>query len=185
SFGVKVDHQLNDRNRLTMSAFWRPNQAWDPLVSSRSPLPIFGLRNNTLDLLSYVRFLRSVTPTMFVDLNVSFSRKTNNQRWPYSADHDWAADVGFTGGTTNPIARGLPQFEATGYIILGPAYDYPKVWSFNNYQYSGSVTWIRGRHTMKYGGDFLRMQYFSRQYGDTRGRLTFNGRFTGETMADM
>ena len=29
------------------------------------------------------------------------------------------------------------------------------------------------------------MQYFSKQYGDMRGRLTFNGRFTGETMADM
>jgi len=41
------------------------------------------------------------------------------------------------------------------------------------------------RHNMKFGGDFLRMQYSSRQYGDTRGRLTFNGRFTGETMADM
>ena len=38
---------------------------------------------------------------------------------------------------------------------------------------------------MKFGGDFLRIQYFSRQYGDTRGRLTFNGRFTGEPMADM
>ena len=38
---------------------------------------------------------------------------------------------------------------------------------------------------MKFGGDFLRIQYFSRQYGDMRGRLTFNGRFTGETMADM
>ena len=29
------------------------------------------------------------------------------------------------------------------------------------------------------------MQYFSRQYGDTRGRLTFLGRFTGEPMADL
>jgi hypothetical protein len=29
------------------------------------------------------------------------------------------------------------------------------------------------------------MQYFSRSYGDTRGRVTFNGRFTGEPLADM
>ncbi len=185
NFGVKLDHSLTDRDRLTLSAFWRPNSSWDPVVSGRSPLPLFGLNNDTLDLLTYLRYLKTITPTMYLDLNASFSRKTNNQRWPYSAEKDWASTVGFVGGTTNPIARGLPQFEATGYIILGPAYDYPKIWSFNNYQYTGSLTWIRGRHSLKFGGDFLRMQYFSRQYGDTRGRLTFNGRFTGETMADM
>ncbi len=185
NFGAKIDHQITDGDRLTLSGFWRPNTSWDPLVSSRSPLPQFGLNNDTLDLLTYVRYLHSISPTMFLDLNASFSRKTNNQRWPYSADHDWAADVGFVGGTTNPIARGLPQFEATGYIILGPAYDYPKIWAFNNYQYTGSVTWLRGKHNLKMGGDFLRMQYFSRSYGDTRGRLTFNARFTGESFADM
>jgi len=185
NFGMKIDHQLSDKDRLTLSAFWRPNTSWDPVVSGRSPLPLFGLTNDTLDLLTYVRYLRTISPTMYLDLNASFSRKTNNQRWPYSADKDWASEVGFVGGTTNPIARGLPQFEAVGYIILGPAYDYPKLWSFNNYQYTGSLTWIRGRHTLKLGGDFLRMQYFSRQYGDTRGRLQFNGRFTGETFADM
>lgn len=185
NFGVKVDHQLTDKDRLTLSTFWRPNNSWDPVVSGRSPLPIFGLTNDTLDLLSYVRYVRTISPTIYLDLNASFSRKTNNQRWPYSAEKDWAAEVGFVGGTTNPIARGLPQFEATGYIMLGPAYDYPKLWSFNNYQYTGSLTWIRGRHNLKLGADYLRMQYFSRQYGDTRGRLQFNGRFTGETFADM
>jgi hypothetical protein len=185
SFGIKVDHQITEKDRLTLSTFWRPNTSWDPIVSGRSPLPLFGLSNNTFDLLSYVRYLRSITPSMYLDLNASFSRKTNNQRWPYSADKNWAGDIGFLGTTTNPVARGLPQFEATGYIILGPAYDYPKLWSFNNYQYTGNLTWTKGRHNFKFGGDFLRMQYFSKQYGDTRGRLTFNGRFTGETMADM
>ncbi len=185
NFGVKVDHYLSDRDRFTASAFWRPNAVWDPVVNGRSPLPVFGLANNTLDLLSYVRYLRSLTPTMFLEVNASFSRKTNNQRWPYGAERDWAGETGFLGGTTNPVARGLPQFEATGYIILGPAYDVPKIWSYNNYQYAASTTWIRGRHNWKIGGDFLRMQYFSRNYGDTRGRLTFNGRFTTSTMADL
>jgi len=146
---------------------------------------VFGSANDTLDLLSYIGYTRPMGTSWFLDLKASFSRKTNNQRWPYGADRDWAGEIGFPGGTTNPAARGLPQFEATGYIILGPAYDLPKVWSFNNYQYSGSVTKIHGAHTLKFGADFLRMQYFSRNYGDTRGRLVFNGRFTGETMTDM
>jgi len=185
NLGIKIDHSLTAKDRLTANVSWRPNATFDPVVNGRSPLPIFGLSNNTLDLLSYLRYLRTLTPTMFLEFNASFSRKTNNQVWPLSAEKDWASEIGFLGGTTSPVARGLPQFEATGYIILGPAYDVPKIWTYNNYQYTGSMTWIKGRHTMKYGGDLLRYQYFSRSFGDTRGRLAFNGRFSGNTMADM
>jgi outer membrane receptor protein involved in Fe transport len=185
NYGVKVDHNLTDNDRLTMAAFWKPNDSSDPVADSRSPLPLFGSVNNTLDLLSYVRYLRTITPTMFLDAKASFSRKTNNQRWPYGNDRDWAGEVGFLGGTSNPVAKGLPQLTASGYIILGPAYDLPKIWSYNNFQYAASMTWIHGKHTLKYGAEFLRIQYFSRQYGDTRGRLTFLGRNTGEPMADL
>ena len=185
NLGIKVDHQLTDAGRLTAATYWRPNSTLDPVVSGRSPLPFFGLTNNTLSLLTYLRYLHTLKPNMFLDVSASFSRLTNNQVWPHSPEKDWAGSIGFPGSTNNPVARGLPQFEATGYIILGPAYDVPKIWVYNNYQYTGSVTWIHGRHNVKFGGDFLRFQYFSRQYGDTRGRLTFNGRFSTEPFADM
>ncbi|MCX6611363.1 MAG: carboxypeptidase regulatory-like domain-containing protein, partial [Acidobacteria bacterium] len=178
NFGIKVDHNFSAKDRVTFSTFWRPNTSYDPVVSGRSPIPLFGLGNNTLDILSYVKYLRPLTPNIYLELSANFSRKTNNQRWPLSGEKDWAGEVGFVGTTQNPAARGLPQLDASGYIPLGPAYDYPKVWSFNNYQYAGSTTWIKGRHTIKFGADFLRMQYFTRNYGDTRGRVTFLGRFT-------
>ncbi len=182
NFTIKGDHSLSDRDRLTMSVFWRPSVSFNPMT--RSPIPLFGATTESLELLSGVRYIRTITPMLFAEFGASFSRKTYNWGWP-GAGRDWAAEVGFVGGTKNPIAMGLPQVEATGYIILGHAYDLPKIWAFNNYQYSGAFTWVRGRHTMKFGGDALRFQYFSRQYGDTRGRMTFLGRFTGEPMADF
>ncbi len=185
NFGIKGDHNLTARDRLTLSAFWRKNRSWDPVMTSRSPIPIFGSTNNTLDLLSYVRYLRSITPTMFLEASANFSRKTNRQIWPYSADQDWAAETGFQGGTTNPVSAGPPYLQVTSYIPLGPANDIPKIWSYNNYQYAATTTRIKGRHSMKFGGDFLRAQYFSRSYGDTRGRVSFDGRFTGVSLADF
>jgi outer membrane receptor protein involved in Fe transport len=184
NIGIKIDHNITDRDRLTASLFRQNNDSWDPVSDSRSPLPIFGSANRPLNILSYLRYLRSITPTMYLEASANFSRKTNNQAWPYNPAYD-ASTIGFTGGITNPIAKGLPQVEAVGYIILGPAYDLPKIWAYNNYQYNASLTWIHGRHSLKYGADFLRYQYFSRTYGDTRGRFQFNGRFTGETFADM
>jgi hypothetical protein len=79
---------------------------------------------------------------------------------------------------------GLPYITVSGYIDLGQAYDLPKVWTYN-YQYADSVTWIRGRHSVKFGGDFLHYQYFNKYYSDLRGRLTFLGRFTTDPMADF
>ena len=185
SFTAKGDHDFSAKDRLTAAAMWRPSSNFDPVADARSPLPLFGSVNNTLDVLSYLKYIRTLTPTMFFEGKASFSRKTNNQRWPYGNDRDWAGETGFTGGITNPIAKGLPQLTASGYIILGPAYDLPKIWSYNNFQYAGSMTLIKGKHSVKYGAEFLRYQYFSRNYGDTRGRLTFLGRNTGEPMADL
>jgi hypothetical protein len=182
NFNLKGDHAFTPRDRLTLNTIWRPNASYNPF--NRSPIALFGTTTATFELLSGARYLRTITPTLFVELSASFSRKTNNQGWPDNT-RDWSAEVGFIGGTKNPVAMGLPQLDASGYITLGHAYDLPKIWSYNNFQYSGVATWISGRHSMKFGADFLRYQYFSRQYGDTRGRMTFLGRFTGEPMADL
>ena len=185
NFGIKVDHAISDKDRLTLSAFWRSTDSWDPIMNSRSPIPLFGSTNDTLEVLSYIKYLRSIAPTMFLEASVNFSRRTNNQVWPYSADRNWSTETSFIGGIGNPVAAGPPYVLVTGYIPLGPAYDIPKIWAYNNYQYAGGLTWIRGRHALKFGADFLRMQYFSRSYGDTRGRTSFLGRFTGHALADF
>lgn len=182
NFGIKVDHTLTQRDRLTLSTFWRPNASTSPF--NRSPIAVFGTTSDAFELLSSIRHLHTFTPSLFNEATVSFSRKTLNQGWPGNT-RDWAAEVGFVGGITNPVAMGLPQNDVSGYITLGHAYDLPKIWSYNNFQYSDAVTWIHGRHMMKFGGDALHYQYFARQYGDTRGRMTFLGRFTNEPMADF
>lgn len=185
NFVVKVDHNLNAGNRLTVGYFWRPNSSWDPVMTSRSPLPFYGSTNDVFDMSTYIRYLRTFTPTMYLEASANFSRKTNNQVWPYSADKNWSQETGFIGGTGNPVAAGPPYVTITGIIPLGPAYDIPKIWSYNNYQYAASLTWLKARHSIKIGGDFLRIQYFSRSYGDTRGRVAFINRFTGHPVSDF
>ncbi|MFN0111314.1 MAG: carboxypeptidase regulatory-like domain-containing protein [Blastocatellia bacterium] len=185
SFGVKIDHTMFGADRLTGGAFWRRRTAFDPVNTGRSPLPLFASSNTPKELLTYIRYLHTFSPTMFLESSVNFSRRTNREVWPYSADKDWAAETGFIGTTKNPIAAGPPYVTLTGYVPIGPAYDIPKIWAFNNYQATSTLTWIRGAHSFKFGVDYLRMQYFSRSYGDTRGRANFQGRFTGHPVADF
>jgi hypothetical protein len=186
SFTAKVDHNLSDTDRLTFGAFWRTRSTYNPVNGSRSPLPYFGSSNTPNEALTYIRYLKTFTPTMYLEASVNYSRRDNREVWPNSGDsNDWAAETGFKGGTNNPVAAGPPYIALTGYLPIGPAYDIPKIWAFNNYQYAATVTWIRGAHSFKFGADALRMQYFSRSYGDTRGRVNFLGRYTGHTVADF
>ena len=186
SFSAKIDHTLSDKDRLTVGAFWRTRSTYNPVNGSRSPLPIFGSSNTPNELLTYIRYLRTFTPTMYLEASANYSRRDNREVWPGSdSNTDWAAETGFNGGTKNPVAAGPPYIVLTGYLPIGPAYDIPKIWAFNNYQYAATLTWIRGAHSFKFGADALRMQYFSRSYGDTRGRANFLGRFTGHPVADF
>jgi hypothetical protein len=185
NYTIKIDHNFSPRDQVSGRVLWRPNDSYNPFTSSsRFHLPEFGATTASFDLFSGIRYTRTISPSLLAEASVSFSRKTNNQGWPGNT-REWAREVGFVGGTTNPVAAGLPQMEITGLVLLGHAYDLPKIWAYNNYQYSGAVTWIKGSHTMKFGGDALRFQYFARQYGDTRGRQTYLGRFSGDPFADF
>src|SRR5262249_2811947 len=57
NFGIKIDHNITDRDRLTGSVFWQTNNSWDPVADGRSPLPIFGSSNSPLNILSYLRYV--------------------------------------------------------------------------------------------------------------------------------
>src|SRR5262245_46566844 len=156
SFAVKLDHTLLDKDRLTVGAFWRTRDTMNPIVSNRSPVPYFGSSNTPGEALTYIRYLHIITPTMYLEASADFSRRTNREVWPHSADNDnWTRQTGFNGVTDNPVAAGPPYITLTGYMPIGPAYDIPKIWTFNNYQYTSALTWIRGAHAFKFGGDFF------------------------------
>jgi hypothetical protein len=181
-YSAKVDHTLGPNDRLTFSTLWNNNNSLNPF--QRSPVAIFAATNDTFGLLSGIRYIHTFSPSMFNEASANFSRNTLNEP-NTGSDHDWSAQAGFLGATKNPVDLGLPYISVSGYIDLGQAYDLPKIWAYNNFQYTDAVTWIRGRHTVKFGADLLHYQYFNHDYADLRGRLTFLGRFTNDPMADF
>jgi outer membrane receptor protein involved in Fe transport len=182
NFTFKVDHTLGSNDRLMVNAFWRPAASLDPF--QHTPIAVFGATKDTTGILSGIRYIHSFTPVLFNEASISFSRTTLAQV-QVGNTHDTAADIGFVGVTKNPADLGFPQVSVTGYIDLGGDSGIPKIWSYNNYQYADAVTWIHGRHTLKFGGDFLHYQYFNHVYGNLRGVFTFLGRFTADPMADF
>ncbi len=181
-YSLKLDHAFGPNDRLTLNTLWNSNQTFNPF--QRSPVAIFGATNNTFGLLSGIRYIHLFSPALFNEARASFSRNTLNQP-SIGSDHDWSAQAGFLGATKNPVDLGLPYMTVSGYIDLGQAYDLPKIWAYNNFEYADAITWIHGRHAVKFGADLLHYQYFNHDYQDLRGRMTFLGRFTNDPMADF
>ncbi len=50
----------------------------------------------------------------------------------------------------------LPNFSVNGFRGWGGATNIPQFRYANNWQYQDTVTWVHGRHTVRFGADFLR-----------------------------
>jgi hypothetical protein len=133
NFTFKIDHTLGPNDRLTLNAFYRPSNSLNPF--QRSPIAIFAGTSDSTGILTGITYIHTFTPLLFSEFNASFSRSTLDQV-SIGSDHDWSAAVGFLGGAKNPVDLGIPYITVSGYIDLGQAYDLPKIWSYNNYQYS-------------------------------------------------
>jgi outer membrane receptor protein involved in Fe transport len=91
---------------------------------------------------------------------------------------------------TNPAAPGLPSFLIQGFFGGGTSAlgdpQQPFVDRVNHvWQVANDTTWIKGRHSLKFGLDIrreaMRIAFINRPNGD----LTFNGLVTGNAAADF
>lgn len=99
-------------------------------------------------------------------------------------------DYGINLANTNPAAAGLPSFSVQGFFGGGVAAlgdpQQPFVDRVNHvWQLANDLTWIAGRHSLKFGADVrreaMRIAFINRPNGD----LTFSGGRSGNAAADF
>ncbi len=83
-------------------------------------------------------------------------------------------------------AAGFPLMAITGYptLTISPGGE-PELNDFD-WGYADTVTWSKGRHVIKFGGEFKPQSRFSASVPTgTYGDFSFNGKFTGYGFADF
>ncbi len=101
----------------------------------------------------------------------------------------WVRDLGLQGLAPDlPDVAGLPTVNFTQLGLTGVSMDVqclPCI-EYVNHSFQQNVTWISGRHTVKFGAQIMRGTYEDlRQGAGLFGNLTFSNRFTGFTYADF
>jgi hypothetical protein len=188
---VRVDYQLSSSNSL-----------WGRFDMMRAPnlwfvdMPAMGYSNQlraTRDaILSDTHVFRA---NLINEARIGFSRNYN----PYTGTlngNDQVQKFGLTGLPANrPNVPALPTFNISGFQTIDSTEDESS--AGNNYVFQDNVSWIRGRHTFKFGADLTR--HYAANYamspsdafaasdygrGITLGE-TFTGAFTGNAYSDF
>ncbi|MBI2686328.1 MAG: TonB-dependent receptor [Acidobacteria bacterium] len=86
--------------------------------------------------------------------------------------------------TSIPLFWGIPVFQFNGYSAIGECNDCPFVNYNTTFQIKDDFSWTKGRHSLKFGGDWRRLRYNQIGAVVPRGRFSFSGQYTGNSIAD-
>ncbi len=89
-----------------------------------------------------------------------------------------AQQLGLADPPTDPLSFGLPYFNATDYSMVTDSPTLPQAQRDNLWQISDSLSVVRGRHTVKFGGSLMHYQLNYLQSNLSRGEYTYTGVFT-------
>jgi hypothetical protein len=169
----KIDHRFSERNNFSVSFFTERSTEQTPFAFQGPTIPGFG----ELDLNTFYNVALHDThtfgPNVVNEALASFHR--NDTPGVVPANHTSPAQLGFTGIIPDDPAAAGPPFIVINSINIGNTFQGPQARRDNTWQYADSVTWIKGRHTMKFGVDYRAFE--QNQIFDfiNNGYLAFNG----------
>ncbi len=92
-----------------------------------------------------------------------------------------ATTYGINTGVTNPLAGGLPSITVSGFgsggtPLFGTAFNRPQYFTPNPYyDIQDSVSVLKGKHSIKVGGEFAHLEADAAVFNNGRGRFDFLG----------
>jgi hypothetical protein len=123
-------------------------------------------------------------PTLINSLSIGYTRYRNLLGTLNSFQQDFINDIGITNtlSAVDPLFWGMPSINVSGYNV--PSDSVPNYRTTNNYQIQESVSWSRGSHNVKFGGDLREIREYMFYTGGNSSHA-FANRFSGDFAADF
>ena len=182
---LRFDHYFTDKISL-MGHFIHDNTDQQLATSlwSNDTYPTIGTNFKNPSWGGVVHLTESITPTLLneVAFNLNGNWIALTPLGIYQKPAGWSATSLFNNNALNR----LPTVNVGG--TYGVWYD-PASWPWKNAawdkQVRDDVSWTKGPHNLKFGGQFMRYSKNQDIFGDTQGNYGFDGSFTGNAVADL
>jgi hypothetical protein len=123
------------------------------------------------------------TPTFLNVFKFGFTHDVIGLSWEHTPEST-TADLGIKNLTQIPIEYGLPSFATAGYATLGGQTSNQGGLT-NVFQFTDELSWSRGKHGLSFGADIRRTQFQQRFGLRSNGAFSFDGRYSGNALADF
>jgi hypothetical protein len=177
--------QLTTRIDFNQSASsqWFGRYSWgDEFLSSGGGIPIEDERIETGVQQAMLSNIWTISPTVVNELRLGFNLFDNDKLTALNGIRDVTSELNIP-GLVPPIeaAWGTPRVGMSGNSVSrswGEATGGPFINRNRTYQIVNNVSWVRGEHTVKFGGEIASVRF--NQIGNQfpRGLLQFNSRGT-------
>jgi hypothetical protein len=181
---IKVDWQITNRDHL----FGRESAAHKDYTNpSPANMFMFGGPNSVaFNQNAVIGWDRAFSPAIVNELRVGFNRfnvvDTANS---YGINQNNILGIPNGNIPELPYTSGIAQFNISGFLVSGgPGLTGDPGWTnakriANIFDYTDSLTWVRGKHTLKFGGEIQRIQStLTNSQTDPRGIFKFDGSYT-------
>lgn len=192
NYSLRVDHRIGSKD----SIFGRISQGWGE-NSLPDTLPAPANQQGVVDLTARQAMIsetHTITTSMVNEFRLGQVYSLNNQDVLAARLFE---QYGIQGTLDTPRIKGLPLFNITGFSSLGTtgpgatpiaasgSGNFPSIKSGKVWQLLDNVSWVHGRHTVKFGVDLERVTMYIYATNSARPTITFNGQYTGNALGDF
>ncbi len=174
-YAARVDHTLGDKQRLFgRYSYWKGHtQSFNPFQNASGLCATIYSSHDAV-----LGDTVTLSPTMVADFRISDLRSHYSLLPPSTGK----ANLPQYGAAWATLAQQLTYQENPEPVVAG-FYNFANMDTHNlavtnNYVLSGSVTKIAGRHAVKFGGEFRRLEFYFGQLTNASGVFNFNNAFT-------
>src|SRR5260221_689560 len=151
-FGLRLDHYLTARDTFNFRYSFTQGSVTDPLSTSGANVPGFPVGEDHRSQSFVAQETHTFSPAIVGLARFSFLR--NKFLFDEHINHTDPASLGFTYKPSLDAALGPPFIQVAGFASVGDPITGPRNTYENTFDLNASLTWIRGRHAMKFGGGY-------------------------------
>ena len=179
----KIDHRFSDNNNFSVSYFTERNNEVNPFGTFGATVPGFGELDSHTSHNVALHDTHTFGPNLVNEALAAYHRRDQPSIVPIN--HMSPASLGFTGIIPDDPAAAGPPFIFLNSIGIGDSFEGPQARRDNTWQYADTVSWIKGRHTLKFGVDYRAFE--QNQFFDlgNNGILTFSGAATQQGLVKL
>jgi outer membrane receptor protein involved in Fe transport len=171
-FGLRLDHYLSRADTLNFRYMYSSGPTTDPLSPVGANVPGFPVGEDDRAQNFVAQETHVFSPNTIGVARFSYLR--NKFLLDEHLNHESPSDLGFEYEPTLPSAAGPPFIQVGGYASVGDPITGPRNTFQNTFDLSGSLSWIHGRHELKFGGGYRRDQINALQGIASNGFFVFS-----------